>query len=640
MAVYPDSVTTDTESHFDTFKSDTLTGYLNVELTTETPSLFGAYQYSAEESVEKNNFSEVDKERNIIVPMFADACQDIKSPVLIPGSTLKGCIRSAFSALTGSPMLRAGERKFLFRPNAQVNNNTPFYCCKLIKTKDHDNPYSIRAWRVTPENIFFSNLRLNPGEFLDIANKGIKYKKAGVRRIAAKLVNRNWDEPLAPGKYLILDSHTGIDGHGTLGSEFDHPSPGYSKIVINIDADNIPLEFSQDILNNYRESLDIMSDSMKGHLADHPLTFDKTAVIQNINNIKNNCKDLETFYSAHRYTAFFVNIRTVNGREEIDSFGHHFRYLWRFRDSVHFKDTKPREELKIKKDDMAMNLFGHVQEDDKKTGKDKIEIAGRVSFNHAVEVIQPDDKPQDRFEGNSSNMPPWHVHLKILGSPKPSYFGYLKKSGTRPQIPGRTFNKPTWGDTMHPNKEPGGDLAGRKFYIHFNPMVQSKPHFHYVPADNKTEHVSQIAAYITKSGRKFRFRVRFRNLTPGELAYLITSIELKYGTCDSKYHHKIGHGRPLGMGSVKMEIKSAAFLSNKMEMSSLENPPSGGWLALPYKEYTFTPGNGEETLNDLLSPNKHLSEIINDIVLSNRGVITYPAAGRGAYDKSDFARNR
>lgn len=60
---------------------------------------------------------------------------------------------------------------------------------------------------------------------------------------------------------------------------------------------------------------------------------------------------------------------------------------------------------------------------------------------------------------------------------------------------------------------------------------------------------------LVNPGTKFQFKIYCDGITPEELKELIWTITLGENHVESNRCHKIGHGKPLGLGSVKITIR-------------------------------------------------------------------------------------
>lgn len=128
------------------------------------------------------------------------------------------------------------------------------------------------------------------------------------------------------------------------------------------------------------------------------------------------------------------------------------------------------------------------------------------------------------------------ITLKELSSPRPSYLPfYLKQKG-------RNMDRAALG-----YDNPNCELRGRKFYWHFeNPrlkdfVVKSKLNATVeILGGNRSEH--------------FKFKIYFDGMTVEEVATLVYSLNFNQNEENGSLCHKIGHGKPLGLGSVKLVV--------------------------------------------------------------------------------------
>ena len=159
-----------------------------------------------------------------------------------------------------------------------------------------------------------------------------------------------------------------------------------------------------------------------------------------------------------------------------------------------------------------------------------------------------------------------------LSSPKPSYLPfYLKKNNGVDLIDGYD------GTAV--------DIRGRKFYWHHTPVPQNPTN---MPERNKRN----ATLDTLPSGTKFKFDVYFDGITKEQLSQLCTAINLNENDGETLCH-KIGHGKPLGYGSVKIKI-------NEIKTRTFDK--EHGWkeakIDVPQNDNFFC---GNETQNALLT---------------------------------------
>ena len=103
-------------------------------------------------------------------------------------------------------------------------------------------------------------------------------------------------------------------------------------------------------------------------------------------------------------------------------------------------------------------------------------------------------------------------------------------------------------------------IKGRKFYLHsckFEELNKDKD------IDKSNQNVSTKP---TEKGSEFTFKIFFDNVTKDELSKLIWVITLGENDANGRYCHKIGHGKPIGMGSVKIiaeRVVERSYATNK-----------------------------------------------------------------------------
>lgn len=110
------------------------------------------------------------------------------------------------------------------------------------------------------------------------------------------------------------------------------------------------------------------------------------------------------------------------------------------------------------------------------------------------------------------------------------------------------------------------ELNGRKFYLH-NPKLNTDD----FQTDEKTKRNNSME--LCNPDTQFSFDVYFENITESQLKELTWTLTLGENSTDSNRMFKIGHGKPLGLGSVKVtvdSIESRKFDTEKL-MYLIEN---------------------------------------------------------------------
>lgn len=91
------------------------------------------------------------------------------------------------------------------------------------------------------------------------------------------------------------------------------------------------------------------------------------------------------------------------------------------------------------------------------------------------------------------------------------------------------------------------NIKGRKFYRHFIPDYKALRSLDIKKIDSKMEGIDEGS---------FKFKVYFENLTQRQLDELATLLCLGENKADGNFCFKLGHGKPLGFGSAKIVIES------------------------------------------------------------------------------------
>ena len=178
----------------------------------------------------------------------------------------------------------------------------------------------------------------------------------------------------------------------------------------------------------------------------------------------------------------------------------------------------------------ACALFGIVG----RTGSE-FAIASRIRFSDAV----CEDK----------NCFDHKFIMPISGTPRISSFEFYLKSDS---------------DQFHADYD-GVTIAGRKFYWHHKGYVMNKD------SVNKEGNNMDYKAELVKSGSEFTFDVYFDEITENELKKLLFTLNLGENSLDSDKCHKIGHGKPIGLGSAKIVINDVTVRSFKDGIYSEES---------------------------------------------------------------------
>ncbi|HED03623.1 MAG TPA: TIGR03986 family CRISPR-associated RAMP protein [Candidatus Fraserbacteria bacterium] len=209
-------------------------------------------------------------------------------------------------------------------------------------------------------------------------------------------------------------------------------------------------------------------------------------------------------------------------KQQVKSFGKNRRYKWvreystrQLLERIHdggFLPCTSRQQLCF-----CCRLFGTVGEGENQ------QVAGRVMLEDAL--IQA-SYPQLQ-----------QVVLRILGSPKPKYHPFYVTTGRRAAPKG-----------LASYDDADSQLRGRKFYWH-HPTDSN-----YQREPNQRLGNQNVQVELLPAEAMFTFKVRFTNLEEVELGLLLYALCLNDNDPDGTVAHKLGMGKPIGLGSAKITV--------------------------------------------------------------------------------------
>lgn len=539
-------------------------GELLITLTALTPLIVGNHQQA------------LDDKHSLLVPQMLD-----DGRVLIGGASLKGTLRSALSSLLQAPMERVTEHHYTYRPNLAGSGRVKEIRAAVVLPSTPPSD-SLQLALLDAKDVVFLPQPIwkalgCPGASNELARNcaGLKFigeddgdKKTAFRKkiIVAKLKDNTQDRNARVTlSHTVLSYAGGMDGEGLFANAFDENSKTYRHVLYPTDklqqAKRDPVTIAPAVVRQYHKTQEILADERIGHLSPgHPLAskIDKTTIRQAI----------ATHTQLQPWQLIYVEYDSSS--RQVTSFGHHYQYRWAYTSSTTTKAGKKRREVDWLPEEsvdaetgqpkrLASHrlLFGYTLEsgDDGPATRNFKRLAGRIAFNTAIE--DPENKtPAERFmEGGKE------IRLRILGMPRPSAVEFYLKQTALPK------KLTTYGDLAG---EPGGDLAGRKFYRHQPDACKSPQPYSPSAAERRndanTEERGTCVRYLSRPGSRFRCTLRFDSLRPWELGALLAALdpgllESTFGLPKHPqgYAHKLGYGKPLGLGSVRLQIDAARW---------------------------------------------------------------------------------
>ena len=198
--------------------------------------------------------------------------------------------------------------------------------------------------------------------------------------------------------------------------------------------------------------------------------------------------------------------------------------------------------------DLAEAIFGYVQNQER-----QLAHAGRVFFTDAKL-----DSARDGIWLRGNPITP-----KILASPKPTTFQHYLVQDTD------EGHNPDHKEQLAHYATPSPDetvIRGHKMYWHHEDDVGIDKIRESDKGKIKDHRTQFTRIKPVKTGATFIFRIYLENLHDHELGALLWVLTLP-GESGKNYYHKLGMGKPLGMGTVKIESK--LYLSNRFNRYNL-----------------------------------------------------------------------
>lgn len=139
--------------------------------------------------------------------------------------------------------------------------------------------------------------------------------------------------------------------------------------------------------------------------------------------------------------------------------------------------------------------------------------------------------------------------LKILGQPRYSYLPFYARfsSGSGISPKGAKAEAPSSYDDKNV------EIAGRKFYWHNQNAATDRRIYR---TENKSKMNSTME--LAMPGGEFCFDIYYDGITEEQLQKLMWCIHFGENNKNGNLCHKLGHGKPLGLGSVKIVIEENA----------------------------------------------------------------------------------
>lgn len=464
--------------------------------------------------------------------------ENAPSKPVIPGSELRGMIRSMYEAFTDSCMSALDDEKIF---SARVSN---WFKPAVIQFKNG-------CWHLH-----------------DVKKQSIKGKKI--------LEDKNGKYIIENGeKYHSFDKWKNKRGYVIIGEPFGGKSHAFifepnSKIKFD---DN---EKIKDAIERYNSIIE---------------NFYRNEKINKSEKVENFYKGREISLNPADNTVIPIWYEISNGNMYLSPscIGRKI-FLNKLSKFIHTYDPCQGEDLCP-----CCQLFGMV-------GKEYA-TGSRLRFSDAV------------FTGKSPTYAPITT-LKELATPKPTSmatYTHRKENKTDSEYWNYDIYKTTDGKTLPAEKSI--DINGRKMYYH-HPNAVNHRYYEYTPQsdiDNKNK--KRLITVRPLKGIKentFAFDIFFEHLREDELKMLLVVTSLMFNQSD--YCYKIGMGKPIGLGSIKISVDSVKLRTIALTENGIDYTYQETEQYRDYYDYDEnTKETAEQTVSDFLQKNKMIQSVFKEI---------------------------
>lgn len=563
-------------------KTNLLTGYISIEIKTESPIFipnttnYNAFGYRTardengqDKKIKSYDFFSYEDISN------QDRREKYSTPV-IPGSEIRGVIRSAFEAVTSSCLSTIDEERLMYK--------------RTVKQAEQQGRLSYdnvaRIWNIQPcERIGINTKRGNPpdpnGPFNNFSSyyEGQEVYIKISATIYRKKIRGEWHDLFRVVEKISDKPENGFEkGYVHHGEPFGNRKHHESIFIKEEDADPIIVgrdsDESKDAVKRLLENIKLYKDDTvnihikkgehKGYLHLGQFKFNnpiKTKLAEA--GVDNSILNRLSAINSQNYSLEAEKLRDLN--KIVDSVRDNKKKLTIIQHTnlspqsisklegalVYYKQHNgiyylspsaiSREVFKNRVKDIAEKftpcespvdlcatcaLFGMVNKQES--------VSSRIRFTDALPVTEK--KPEDYFDN--------HVIFEELASPKPSATEfYLKK----PQSGADIWNYDYALENQHDIGGYTPEIRGRKFYWH-----KKNSQYAGIPPGPDTSD-RNVGGRPVKKGESFESRIYFNDITKNELKKLVWVLRPRGNS--SKNYHKIGMGKPIGLGSIKIDVK-------------------------------------------------------------------------------------
>ncbi|MCF6157621.1 MAG: TIGR03986 family CRISPR-associated RAMP protein [wastewater metagenome] len=487
------------ECTFDRYHKSKNTGYIKLTIKTETPLYI-------RDTLDKDEVQLNDGEKNLINPDFFSPGKKIR----IPGSSLRGMIRTMVEMLSFGKFGFFDNKRLCFRGVADRSRLGSDYKDIMIDEKDNCFP-NIKAGILKKLN---QSYVIYPSKSLPVGSGGTQIYRINFDK-TTKIVDGTtgfvvpcfefrdvYFKPLKPQPH----THYRWNNYKKVNEPYKLKYAKLASVSDTKDAQHPQKGF---IIASgefgTKKHLHWVINEPDSKPDNKYIPVDER-VIKEYKDDSSRDEGADLLEKLKVYKSGVPCFYILNDRNEVTSFGHTgmFRLAYEKTIGEHIP-PELQDETKV---DIVEAIFGNEKK-----------FAGRVFFEDAF-LQKPTDDDYEEVR----------ISKTLLG-PKPTTFQHYLV-----QTEENLNNHPR--NLAHYNSS--NAIRGNKLYWHKSAQWEK---------DNQKEFNPKIEIQMRpiKSGRTFIGKVRFENLSDIELGALLFALELPPDCC-----HKLGMGKPLGLGSVRI----------------------------------------------------------------------------------------
>lgn len=518
------------------YSSDHITGYIDCELTTESPIYIRA-------GVNRRQISEGKQSKDI--PDFF-YLNDTNEPV-IPGSSLRGMMRTLVEIITYSKVSFVSKKKLIYRSVGGATNHDSHYRDKMMRfdgDRDRKKFYTPRIlggymvkvgsrdWAIRPAKVVdgttYAHIRIDETFFKTL--KSVNHTKNAFQ-IFIKATPCEYQD--VRGGFLKIK-------YAKVQSARTNPESGYRPATLALSGAMIS-KLSEAVVyepdpNDAKllRLTDIQIDDYKEQISQEQVKLlGKQGVLT---------EGQPIFYILDEKTG------------QVEFFGHARMFRVPYPNSPFDYIPLPLREGAPDEVDFAEALFGYTRDIKKEKGNHKQRAyAGRLSFTDAI--LHKGQK--DLW------LPGKTITPKILSGPKPTTFQHYmvqeEPNSYKVTRDGKSKFETRLSDYASSKDET--TLRGNKFYWHKGARSADDIR---ETATLKAGDAVHTQINPLRAGVGFTFQIHFENLTKQELGALLFVLDIIAN--NEKMRLKLGMGKPLGMGAIK--ISPTLFVRNSLSRYS------------------------------------------------------------------------